>query len=96
MSVLSLLPHGKAPLCSHRTLQTVMVFLVMITSGVQYLVLKMNYNRDLRRIEEIVGKARTAAWGAKLSPVEGQRKVNCFGALRLTEVTRTEIFVRSR
>ena len=57
------------------TRQTVLVFLIMITSGLQYLVQKMNYNRDLKRIEEIVGQARAAAWGSKLNPVEGQRKV---------------------
>ncbi|KAI0750703.1 DnaJ-domain-containing protein [Daedaleopsis nitida] len=56
-------------------LGTVLVFLILATSGVQYLVQKMNYNRDLKRIEELVGQARQAAWGAKLNPVEGQRKV---------------------
>lgn len=53
-----------------------LVFLVLITSGLQYLVQRMNYNRDLKRIEWIVGQARQAAWGAKLNPIEGQRKVS--------------------
>ncbi|RPD67186.1 DnaJ-domain-containing protein [Lentinus tigrinus ALCF2SS1-7] len=68
-------------------LGTVLVFLVVITSGLQYLVQKMNYNRDLKRIEWIVGQARQAAWGAKLNPVEGQRKVkvNLGGSARLDE-----------
>ena len=61
--------------CSHVVAQTVLVFLVLITSGLQYLVQKMNYNRDLKRIEWIVGQARSAAWGTKLTPVDGQRKV---------------------
>lgn len=55
--------------------QTVLVFLVLISSGSQYLVQKMNHNRDLKRIEWILEQARTAAWGSKLNPVEGQRKV---------------------
>ncbi|RDX55593.1 DnaJ-domain-containing protein [Lentinus brumalis] len=56
-------------------LGTVIVFLVLISSGIQYLVQKMNYNRDLKRIEWIIGQARQAAWGTKLTPVQGQRKV---------------------
>ena len=62
---------------SHGTLQTVLVFLVFVTSGVQYLVQRLNYTRDLKRIDWIVSQARTAAWGSKLNPVEGQRKVCC-------------------
>lgn len=58
-----------------RSIQTVLTFLVIITSGLQYVVQKMNYNRDLKRIEEIVEQARIAAWGSKMNPVEGQRKV---------------------
>ena len=53
-----------------------LVFLVLITSGLQYLVQKMNYNRDLKRIETILEQARSAAWGSKLIPGEGQRKVS--------------------
>ncbi|KAI0677599.1 DnaJ-domain-containing protein [Trametes maxima] len=56
-------------------LGTVLTFLVILTSGLQYLVQKMNYNRDLKRINEIRDQARAAAWGAKLTPLEGQRKV---------------------
>ena len=70
--------HGRA---HGRTLpQTVLVFLVLITSGLQYLVQRMNYNRDLKRIEWIVGQARQAAWGAKLNPIEGQRKVSTWSS----------------
>ncbi|KAI1795210.1 DnaJ-domain-containing protein [Ganoderma leucocontextum] len=68
-------------------LGSVLTFLVIMTSGLQYLVQKMNYNRDLKRIEEIVEQARIAAWGSKLNPVEGQRKVkvNLGGQPRLDE-----------
>jgi DnaJ homolog subfamily C member 1 len=40
------------------------------------LVQRMNYTRDLQRIEKIRGEARSAAWGPKLVPSEGQRKVS--------------------
>ncbi|KAI0638165.1 DnaJ-domain-containing protein [Trametes polyzona] len=68
-------------------LGTVLTFLVILTSGLQYLVQKMNYNRDLKRVQEILDKARAAAWGAKMTPVEGQRKVkvNLGGGPRLDE-----------
>ncbi|KAI0774251.1 DnaJ-domain-containing protein [Fomes fomentarius] len=66
---------------------TVLVFLILISSGLQYLVQKMNHNRDLKRIEWILEQARTAAWGSKLNPVEGQRKVkvNLGGSPRYDE-----------
>ncbi|KAI0719576.1 DnaJ-domain-containing protein [Cerioporus squamosus] len=68
-------------------LGTVIVFLILSSSGIQYLVQKMNYNRDLKRIEWIIGQARQAAWGAKLTPGQGQRKVkvNLGGSPRLDE-----------
>lgn len=52
-----------------------MVFLATITSAVQYLVQRLNYKRDLKRVDEVISQARSAAWGNKLTPVEGQRKV---------------------
>ncbi|KAI0661004.1 DnaJ-domain-containing protein [Cubamyces menziesii] len=68
-------------------LGTVLTFLVMLTSGLQYLVQKMNYNRDLKRVHEIRDQARAAAWGQKMAPLEGQRKVkvNLGGGPRLDE-----------
>ncbi|KAI9001034.1 DnaJ-domain-containing protein [Trametes punicea] len=68
-------------------LGSVLIFLVILTSGLQYLVQKMNYNRDLKRIHEIRDQARAAAWGAKMTPLEGQRKVkvNLGGGPRLDE-----------
>ena len=50
-------------------------FLTILTSGLQYLVQGMNYKRDLARVELIVGRARAAAWGPKMIPHTGQRKV---------------------
>ncbi|KZS98075.1 chaperone J-domain-containing protein [Sistotremastrum niveocremeum HHB9708] len=56
-------------------LGSVFTFLVLLTSGLQYVVQKMNYSRDLERIDRFVRLARTAAWGPKLIPVSGARKV---------------------
>lgn len=55
--------------------QFVTVFLIILTSGLQFLVQRINYKRDLERIERIVGKAKAAAWGPKMIPVNGKRKV---------------------
>ncbi|TFY55317.1 hypothetical protein EVJ58_g8324 [Rhodofomes roseus] len=69
-------------------LGTVVVFLTILSSGLQYLVQSLNYKRDLGRIDSIVSQARSAAWGAKLVPTsEGQRKVkiNLGGSPRLDE-----------
>lgn len=65
------LPHTHIPILP----QSVSVFLIILTSGLQYIVLHMNYKRDLVRIERISKDARLAAWGPKLIPVDGQRKV---------------------
>jgi DnaJ homolog subfamily C member 1 len=51
------------------------VFLIILTSGLQYLVQRINYKRDLGRIESIVSKAKAAAWGPKMIPINGKRKV---------------------
>lgn len=37
----------------------------------------INYRKDIARIESFIAKARLAAWGSKLQPVEGKRKVCC-------------------
>ncbi|CCM01606.1 uncharacterized protein FIBRA_03666 [Fibroporia radiculosa] len=69
-------------------LGTVFVFLTILSSALQYLVQRMNYKRDLARIEQIIGEARSAAWGSKMTPTsEGQRKVkvNLGGGRRLDE-----------
>lgn len=50
----------------------------MLTSGLQYVIQRINYKRDLERIELIVSKAKSAAWGPKLVPLSGRRKVNFF------------------
>lgn len=56
-------------------LGSVLVFLTVLTSSLQYIIQKMNYRRDLERIERIRQDARLAAWGPKMIPIEGQRKV---------------------
>ncbi|KAI0770860.1 DnaJ-domain-containing protein [Irpex lacteus] len=68
-------------------LGTVLVFLTLLTSALQYVVHSLNYKRDKKKVEEIVGQARAAAWGNKLTPGEGQRKVkvNVGGAPRIDE-----------
>uniref|UniRef100_A0A0W0FK88 J domain-containing protein n=1 Tax=Moniliophthora roreri TaxID=221103 RepID=A0A0W0FK88_MONRR len=68
-------------------LGTVILFLIVLTSGLQYLVQRMNYKRDLARIESVTREARLAAWGAKMAPIEGQRKVkvNLGGPPRIDE-----------
>ncbi|EGO01878.1 hypothetical protein SERLA73DRAFT_177452 [Serpula lacrymans var. lacrymans S7.3] len=68
-------------------LGTVLVFLTLITSGLQYLVQRLNYSRDLERVERIIRDARLAAWGQKMVPLEGKRKVkvNLGGAPRIDD-----------
>ncbi|KAJ7179053.1 DnaJ domain-containing protein [Mycena filopes] len=56
-------------------LGTVFVFLVLVTSGFHYAAQHINYRNDLERINRFVKEAQLAAWGPKLVPVEGQRKV---------------------
>jgi len=54
---------------------TVSTFLVLLTTGLQYMVQRLNYAKDLERIERIRQDAKTAAWGNRLVPPEGQKKV---------------------
>lgn len=53
----------------------VLVFLTTITSLLQYIVQRMTYKSDLKRIARIVSEAKLAAWGPRMIPVEGKRKV---------------------
>jgi len=57
---------------------SVLIFLTIVSSGLQYFIQRFNYQRDLKRIEHVVHEARLAAWGAKMIPVEGQRKVKVY------------------
>ncbi|KAF5344069.1 hypothetical protein D9758_008865 [Tetrapyrgos nigripes] len=68
-------------------LGSVAIFLVILTSALQYVVQRMNYKNDLERVERVVREARLAAWGAKMVPIEGQRKVkvNLGGQRRLDD-----------
>ncbi|KAF9226548.1 DnaJ-domain-containing protein [Gyrodon lividus] len=56
-------------------LGTVLVFLTLLTSALQYLVHKMNYKRDIEKVREAIREARLAAWGQRMVPLEGRRKV---------------------
>ncbi|KAG8901869.1 hypothetical protein FRC01_009725 [Tulasnella sp. 417] len=56
-------------------LGSVVVFLVMVSSGLQLVVQKMNYKKDLERIDRFRIKARTAAWGVRMIPQPGAKKV---------------------
>ncbi|KAF9446947.1 DnaJ-domain-containing protein [Macrolepiota fuliginosa MF-IS2] len=56
-------------------LGTVLVFLIFFTSALQLVIQKMNYKKDLARIDLITSRARHAAWGPKMIPIPGQRKV---------------------
>lgn len=51
------------------------MFLTLLTSVLQHVVRSITYKKDLARIELIVRRARSAAWGPKLVPINGQRKV---------------------
>ncbi|EDR12885.1 uncharacterized protein LACBIDRAFT_311868 [Laccaria bicolor S238N-H82] len=56
-------------------LGSVFVFLTILTSGLHYIIQCINYKRDLERIQVIISKAKAAAWGPKLVPINGSRKV---------------------
>ncbi|KAI5124917.1 hypothetical protein M0805_007345 [Coniferiporia weirii] len=56
-------------------LGSVLVFLIALSTGVHYVIQGMNYKSDLARINRFVSEARLAAWGAKMVPLEGKRKV---------------------
>ncbi|KAF9652178.1 chaperone J-domain-containing protein [Thelephora ganbajun] len=66
---------------------TVFMFLVLLTTGLQYMVQRLNYAKDLERIERIRQDAKTTAWGNRLVPPEGQKKVrvNLGGGIRFDE-----------
>ncbi|CAL1700734.1 unnamed protein product [Somion occarium] len=66
---------------------SVFVFLTILSSVLQYAIQRVNYGKDLKRIETIRHQAKSAAWGTKLIPVEGQRKVkvNLGGSPRLDD-----------
>ncbi|KZP32971.1 DnaJ-domain-containing protein [Athelia psychrophila] len=53
----------------------VSVFLISFTSLLQYIVQHMTYKIDIERIEKIIGEAKSAAWGPKMIPVQGSRKL---------------------
>lgn len=58
-----------------RLLQFVGIFLTVLTSLVQYIIQKFHFRRDTERVETIIKKAKLAAWGQTMVPVNGKRKV---------------------
>ncbi len=52
-----------------------LVFLVVLSTGLHYVVQRMNYKGDLARVEHILSQAKLAAWGPKMIPVGNRRKV---------------------
>jgi len=56
-------------------LGTVLVFLTFLTSALQLVAQRITYKRDKERMEMFTSEAKKAAWGTKLTPGEGQRKV---------------------
>ncbi|KIY45281.1 DnaJ-domain-containing protein [Fistulina hepatica ATCC 64428] len=68
-------------------LGTVLVFLIILTSGMQYVAQKINYNKDLQRVQRFMREARSTAWGPKMVPLPGQKKVrvNLGGSPRYDE-----------
>ncbi|KAJ7180181.1 DnaJ domain-containing protein [Mycena crocata] len=79
-------------------LGSVFVFLVLVTSGFHYIVQHINYRNDLERIERFIKDAQLAAWGPKLVPIEGQRKVkvNLAGSQRTNEGRWIDMVVDSK
>ena len=55
--------------------QFVSIFLIILSTTLQYVIQRINYRNDLARIDRFVAEARQAAWGPKLIPLEGRRKV---------------------
>jgi DnaJ homolog subfamily C member 1 len=51
------------------------MFLTILTSGLHYVVQRLNYRRDLARIERILKQAKLAAWGPKMMPAGTRKKV---------------------
>ncbi|VDC07300.1 unnamed protein product [Peniophora sp. CBMAI 1063] len=56
-------------------LGTVLVFLTILSSILQYVFQKMNYTRDIERIELITSQARKLAWGERLTPLSNRRRI---------------------
>ena len=48
---------------------------MILSSGVHYTIQRINYRNDLARIDRFVSEARSAAWGPRMVPLEGKRKV---------------------
>ncbi|KZT62992.1 DnaJ-domain-containing protein, partial [Calocera cornea HHB12733] len=56
-------------------LVSVSVFLVLLSSVLQYIVQAMTYRGEVTKVRKLIAQARTIAWGPKQNPIEGPRKV---------------------
>jgi hypothetical protein len=54
---------------------TVLIFLIILTSGIQHIIQRYNRTRDLGRIERFIRLGKATAYGPKGLVVEGKRKV---------------------
>jgi len=71
-------------------LGTVSVFLIILTTFLQYVIQSINYKNDSKRVQHIIKEARLAAWGTKMVPLAGQRKVKVNLGARRDEDDRPE------
>ncbi|KAF8351380.1 hypothetical protein F5887DRAFT_937177, partial [Amanita rubescens] len=71
-------------------LGTVSVFLIILTTALQYVIQSINYRSDSQRVQHIIKEARLAAWGTKMVPLAGQRKVKVNLGVRRNEDDRPE------
>jgi len=56
-------------------LGSVLVFLALLTSGLQHIIAHYNRTKDLARVDRFVRLGKASAWGPKGVPLEGKRKV---------------------
>ncbi|KAF8339033.1 uncharacterized protein EI90DRAFT_3118093 [Cantharellus anzutake] len=56
-------------------LGSVLIFLAFLSSGIQYIILRINQKRDLKRVGRLIRLGKAAAYGPKGIPIEGKRKV---------------------
>ncbi|KAF9509495.1 hypothetical protein BS47DRAFT_1412254 [Hydnum rufescens UP504] len=54
---------------------TVLIFLIILTSGIQHIIQRHNRTRDLSRIERFIRLGKATAYGPKGLAIEGKRKV---------------------
>ncbi|EJU06169.1 DnaJ-domain-containing protein, partial [Dacryopinax primogenitus] len=56
-------------------LVSVSIFLIFLSSALQYIVQMMTHRREVDHVRKLVTQARAVAWGPKGTPLDGPRKV---------------------